>query len=125
MAIIGGIHHFQTYPRGFLHGGYNVWGSICQNVASRVRKALRLPLGASYHGHGSEELTGWQVAMALVESTLAQRFFHVGLSENVGYIPNEIAIFHRDNDHENNWVQWGTLFFRHMSFFRENMGDVL
>ena len=22
-----------------------------------------------------------------------------GLSENVGYIPNEIAIFHRDNDH--------------------------
>ena len=29
---------------------------------------------------------------------------HVGLSENVGYIPNEIAIFHRDNDHENHWV---------------------
>ena len=24
---------------------------------------------------------------------------HLGLSENVGYIPNEIAIFHRDNDH--------------------------
>ena len=23
----------------------------------------------------------------------------VGLSENVGYIPNEIAIFHRDDDH--------------------------
>ena len=23
-------------------------------------------------------------------------------------IPNEIAIFHRDNDHENHWVQWGT-----------------
>ena len=23
----------------------------------------------------------------------------VGMSENVGYIPNEIAIFHRDNDH--------------------------
>ena len=23
----------------------------------------------------------------------------MGLSENVGYIPNEIAIFHRDNDH--------------------------
>ena len=28
----------------------------------------------------------------------------------MGYIPNEIAIFHRDNDHENQWVQWGTLF---------------
>ena len=25
--------------------------------------------------------------------------FHMGLSENVGYIPNEITIFHTDNDH--------------------------
>ena len=25
-------------------------------------------------------------------------------------IPNEIAIFYWDNDHENHWVQWGTLF---------------
>ena len=25
---------------------------------------------------------------------------HMGLFENVGYIPNDIAIFHRDNDHE-------------------------
>ena len=23
----------------------------------------------------------------------------MGLSENVGYTPNKIAIFHRDNDH--------------------------
>ena len=38
----------------------------------------------------------------------------MGLSENVGYIPNEIAIFHRDNDQQNHWVQWGTLYiFRH------------
>ena len=28
----------------------------------------------------------------------------MGLSENVGYIPNEIAIFHRDNDQQNHWV---------------------
>ena len=34
----------------------------------------------------------------------------MGLSENVGYIPNEIAIFHRDNNQQNHWVQWGTLF---------------
>ena len=34
----------------------------------------------------------------------------MGLSENVRYIPNEIAIFHRDNDRQNHWVQWGTLF---------------
>ena len=33
---------------------------------------------------------------------------HMGLSENVEYIPNEIAIFHRDNDQQNHWVQWGT-----------------
>ena len=34
----------------------------------------------------------------------------LGLSENVGYIPNEIAIFHRDNDQQNHWVKRGTLF---------------
>ena len=28
----------------------------------------------------------------------------VGLSENVVYIPNEIAIFRRDNDQQNHWV---------------------
>ena len=28
----------------------------------------------------------------------------LGLSENVGYIPNELAIFHRDNDQQNHWV---------------------
>ena len=33
-----------------------------------------------------------------------QRFQYMGLSENVGYIPNEIAIFHRDNDQQNHWV---------------------
>ena len=26
---------------------------------------------------------------------------YMGLSENVWYIPNEIAIFHRDNDQQN------------------------
>ena len=36
----------------------------------------------------------------------------MGLSENVGYIPNEIAIFHRDNDQQNHWVQWGLAYFQ-------------
>ena len=35
---------------------------------------------------------------------------NMGLSENVGYISNEIAIFHRDNDQQNHWVFRGTLF---------------
>ena len=34
----------------------------------------------------------------------------MGLSENVGYIPNDIAIFHRDNDQQNHWVQGFSLF---------------
>ena len=41
------------------------------------------------------------------------------LGEDVGFvwkcwdnIPNEIAIFHRDNDHENHWVQWGLAYFQ-------------
>ena len=27
-------------------------------------------------------------------------------------LPNEIAIFHRDNDQQNHWVQWGTRHFQ-------------
>ena len=30
----------------------------------------------------------------------------------IGYIPNEIAIFHRDNDQQNHWVEWGTQHFQ-------------
>ena len=45
----------------------------------------------------------------------------MGLSENVGYIPNEIAIFHRDNDQQNHWVQWGTRHFQtHPDHFPHN-----
>ena len=45
------------------------------------------------------------------------KWFHknsgdMGLSENVGYIPNEIAIFHRDNDQQNHWVHRGTQHFQ-------------
>ena len=39
-------------------------------------------------------------------------YIYVGLSENVGCIPNEIAIFHRDNDQQNHWLQWGTQHFQ-------------
>ena len=35
-----------------------------------------------------------------------------GQSLKIGYIPNEIAIFHRDNDQQNHWVQWGTNHFQ-------------
>ena len=39
---------------------------------------------------------------------------YMGLSENRVNLPNEIAIFHRDNDQQNHWVQWGTNdIFRH------------
>ena len=44
----------------------------------------------------------------------------MGLSENVGYIPNEIAIFHRDNDQQNHWVQWGFPYiFRHTHILKQ------
>ena len=36
----------------------------------------------------------------------------------IGYIPNEIAIFHRDNDQQNHWVQWGTRHFQTNPFVR-------
>lgn len=44
-----------------------------------MRKALRLPIGANYHGHkADEELSGWQVAKTLVDGRL-------GLTKNVGW----------------------------------------
>ena len=36
----------------------------------------------------------------------------------MGYTPNEIAIFHRDNDQQNHWVKRGTL------HFQTNPGDL-
>ena len=42
-------------------------------------------------------------AMTLVDGWMEDQW-KMGLSENVGYIPNEIAIFHRDNDQQNHWV---------------------
>ena len=37
---------------------------------------------------------------------------YMGMSENGVNIPNEIAIFSRDNDQQNHWVQWGTRHFQ-------------
>ena len=50
----------------------------------------------------------------------------MGLSENVGYIPNEIAIFHRDNDQQNHWVHRGLAYFQTHPFNHQNveMGGV-
>ena len=51
---------------------------------------------------------------------------YLGLSENVGYIPNEIAIFHRDkwdNDQQNHWDKWGTPHFQ-TNPFDQNSWDV-
>ena len=30
----------------------------------------------------------------------------------IGYIPNDIAIFHRDNDQQNHWVHRGLAYFQ-------------
>ena len=35
----------------------------------------------------------------------------MAMSENGVYTPNEIAIFHRDNDQQNHWVFRGTQLF--------------
>ena len=71
------------------------------------------------------EVNVWSlVSMMPSLSTLLSNFYpyehqwidhiYMGLSENVGYIPNEIAIFHRDNDQQNHWFFWGLAnIFRH------------
>ena len=47
------------------------------------------------HGDSSN---GWWSTVVRVE------WMNLGLSENAGYIPNEIAILKRDNDQQNHWV---------------------
>ena len=44
---------------------------------------------------------------------------YLGMSENGVNIPNEIAIFHRDNDQQNHWV------FRGTQHFQTNPLDIL
>ena len=66
---------------------------FCQR---RVDVALDLAVGPRGNPMGNPRIT-WDM----------------GLSENVRVnIPNEIAIVHRDNDHENQWVQWGLAYFQ-------------
>ena len=66
------------------------------NGPSRFVEAWELDLGELVRPLGSQALC----SLYLYDS----QWHHVGLSENVGYIPNEIAIFHRDNDQQNHWV---------------------
>ena len=38
-------------------------------------------------------------------------------------IPNEIAIFHRDNDQQNHWVPWGLAYFQtHPYEYHQHIG---
>ena len=50
-------------------------------------------------------------SMAVVQNNM------VGVSENVGYIPNEIAIKTRDNDQQNHWVKGVHNIFRQTTCF--------
>ena len=74
---------------------------------AQARKQGRIPEVKSYDFDG-----GARVFFLFGSQTVQLRKLQVGLSENVGYIPNEIAIFHRDNDQQNHWVQWGTQHFQ-------------
>ena len=40
---------------------------------------------------------GWLVVWNML-------FYHIWVGLKIVYIPNEIAIFHRDNDQQNHWV---------------------
>ena len=51
-------------------------------------------------------------AIWLKKTTLIFWNTHMGLSENVGYTPNEIAIFRRDNHQQNHWKFRGLAYFQ-------------
>ena len=43
----------------------------------------------------------WDLAMTYRDFLTG---FNMWVCLKIGYIPNEIAIFHRDNDQQNHWV---------------------
>ena len=57
-------------------------------------------------------ITRWYIQNNRLWPANHQCHFDMWVCLKMGYIPNEIAIFHRDNDHENHWVQWGLAYFQ-------------
>ena len=87
-------------------------------VQTHLFLMCRCPLSASFSPASSNcRSSGHTKSIWSVPQLLSSARVHDSLKCPVGYvwkcwvnIPNEIAIFHRDNDQQNHWVQWGTLF---------------
>ena len=60
--------------------------------------------GFASQAYGFEHIAQGEHAWKSQWNGVPNSFRQMGLSENVGYIPNEIAIFHRDNDQQNHWL---------------------
>ena len=86
-----------------------IWTSSLSTVLSKVKGAylsqrLRISqlfvLGRSWQVPDSPGCPKMGIPKdRLAACFLAPSWYHLALSENVGYIPNEIAICYRDNDH--------------------------
>ena len=87
---------FPTFSSSQSFADHPLSLAACQ--ARRSESLQEMVSEAQNRGH-------WGVAMSVVQIWVWTWKCWVN-------IPNEIAIFHRDNDQQNHWVQWGLAYFQ-------------
>ena len=95
-------HHFLWVNHNF--SWLNHHSSPCLLVKSMVQKKINMAAGGrGGQGRETEDCGPCRREMRRNVGRLWKCWVN---------IPNEIAIFHRDNDQQNHWVQWGFLYFQ-------------
>ena len=111
---------FHVYPSlSFINDGNSEEKANLPSLhpGSRITKSVK-SRGIMSNNHGLRwyifstpvPLTKESAVQTLAVQNAVFTRHNIWVCLKIGYIPNEIAIFHRDNDLQNHWVQWGTLF---------------
>ena len=115
----GSFHSFlYVYQTGYPMGPFtSYWFHSIQNGARAnqiVWRSGRQGLEAWNRRSPSPQLFWtWKKSMTHNQWVRqSHQLTDLGMSENGVQTPNEIAIFRRDNDQQNHWVQWGTQHFQ-------------
>ena len=122
-VTIDSIHGSYGYEMGIamrIHGIINVACHVVISFVQRIKPSISLKYWTASSGVASLPGSPWDDDLRWpTRGWTHQPDFWLILVDTpvgkwvclkMGYIPNEIAIFHRDNDQQNHWVQWGTLF---------------
>ena len=110
-----------------IHGGFHVMSAssktVCKSTVLMPQHGQRVS-GSFFESPDQQKNIEYDVyksrsGMKWIEYDVYKSSQKMGMSLNIPYgfvwkcwvhIPNEIAIFHRDNDQQNHWVKRGTLY---------------